>query len=258
MHPTLLSILSAPANVAEFRGVQRSQPEEGPVSANFGLVVAGDVAMASCWSVSGAKRFLDIVSAIVALLLLSPFMFVLALLVGFTSKGPIFFAQRRVGSHGRLFTIFKFRTMEVTPAQQHGPAITVHGDRRITRVGAVLRKYKLDELPQFYNVLNGDMSLVGPRPKLPHHEGMKMPFRPGLTGAATLAFRCEEKMLGTIPAKDLDLFYDLTVKPLKARLDSRYMEQATLMSDIGLLLETAIFCLGLKTELSTLDLRPSA
>lgn len=256
MHPTILSIFSAPATVTEFRGAQRNQVASHTL-AEGGLVVAVDVALASSWSVSGAKRFLDIASALVALLLLSPFMFVLALLVGFTSKGPIFFAQRRVGSHGHLFTIFKFRTMEVAPAQQSGPAITVHGDRRITRVGTVLRKYKLDELPQFYNVLNGDMSLVGPRPKLPHHEGMKMPFRPGLTGAATLAFRCEEKMLRSIPAQDLDLFYDLTVKPLKARLDSKYMEHATLHSDIWLLLHTAIACMGLSADVTTLDLSPS-
>lgn len=259
MKHTVFSILNAPVNVAEFRGVepQRTPPQTEAAEAEQSLVVFVKLARSSSWSVSSAKRFLDIVSSLVALLLLSPFMLALALLVGFTSKGPIFFAQRRVGSHGRLFTIFKFRTMEVAPAQS-GSAITVQGDRRVTRVGVVLRHFKLDELPQFYNVLSGDMSLVGPRPKLPHHEGMKMPFRPGLTGAATLAFRREEQMLRSIPEQDLDKFYDRTVKPLKARLDSEYMENATLLSDIGILLSTATACSGLGHDPSVLDLRHSA
>ncbi len=98
------------------------------------------------------------------------------------------------------------------------------------------------------------MSLVGPRPKLPHHEGMKMPFRPGLTGAATLAFRREEEMLRKVPPHDLDKFYDSTVKPLKARLDSEYMERATLTSDLGLLLSTASACIGLGYPAPALDL----
>jgi lipopolysaccharide/colanic/teichoic acid biosynthesis glycosyltransferase len=249
MKPTVFSILSAPVTVAEFRGTERMRSHPAGISPAEVLV-----AQASGWSVSRAKRFLDVVASLVGLLLFSPFMLILALLVGFTSKGPIFFAQRRVGSHGRLFTIFKFRTMEVSPPTQYGSPITVHGDRRITRVGIFLRRYKLDELPQFYNVLCGDMSLVGPRPKLPHHEGMKMPFRPGLTGAATLAFRREEEMLRKVPPHELDKFYDSTVKPLKARLDSEYMEQATLATDLGLLLCTASACVGLGYPAPALDL----
>jgi lipopolysaccharide/colanic/teichoic acid biosynthesis glycosyltransferase len=256
MKPPVFSIFNAPVSVVEFHGVDHSRVS----SREYDYVIAApslsavNVAQASRWSVSNAKRFLDIIASLIALLLLSPFMFALSLLVGLTSSGPVFFAQRRVGSHGRLFTIFKFRTMEVAPAQQAGPAITVHGDRRVTRVGAILRRYKLDELPQFYNVLSGDMSLVGPRPKLPHHEGMKMPFRPGLTGAATLAFRCEEEMLRSVPPQELDKFYDRTVKPLKARLDSEYMERATLISDLVLILSTAAACVGLRTGSASLDL----
>lgn len=257
MKHTVFSILNAPVTVAEFRG---GEPLRIPRKAEAADADPVEVrlAHASSWSVSSAKRFLDIISSLVALLLLSPFMLALALIVGFTSKGPIFFAQRRVGSHGKLFTIFKFRTMEVAPEQHSGSAITVQGDRRVTGAGAILRQFKLDELPQFYNVLSGDMSLVGPRPKLPHHEGMRMPFRPGLTGAATLAFRCEEQMLCSIPAQDLDKFYDRTVKPLKARLDSDYMENATLLTDIGILLSTATACSGLGRDPSLLELRQSA
>ncbi|HVJ08987.1 MAG TPA: sugar transferase [Acidisarcina sp.] len=253
MKHNVFSILNAPVNVAEFRGVEplRDTHRKEDTTAAPSAVIT--VARASSWSVSSAKRFLDVIASLIALLLLSPVMLVIALLVGFTSKGPVFFAQRRVGSHGRLFTIFKFRTMEVAPPQQSGSPITVQGDRRVTRVGAVLRRFKLDELPQFYNVLSGDMSLVGPRPKLPHHEGLKMPFRPGLTGAATLAFRCEEQMLRSIPSQDLDRFYDRTVKPMKARLDSEYMESATLLSDLGILLSTATACTGLSTKSTSLD-----
>jgi lipopolysaccharide/colanic/teichoic acid biosynthesis glycosyltransferase len=209
---------------------------------------ASNGVQASRWSVSRAKRFLDVIASLTAIALLSPFMFVLAMMVGLSTKGPIIFAQKRVGSHGKLFTIFKFRTMEVGSTQQGGPAITVHGDPRVTRLGAFLRRYKLDELPQLFNLLRGEMSLVGPRPKLPHHEAMGMPFRPGLTGAATLAFHREEEMLRLIPAHDLDGFYDRTVKPLKARLDWEYMGSATLASDLVLMINTAIACVRFRSD----------
>ncbi len=143
MKPTVFSILSAPVSVAEFRGAERLHTHSVEAVATVEVTVA----QASNWSVSRAKRFLDVVASLVGLLMFSPFMLLMGLLVGFTSKGPIFFAQRRVGSHGRLFTIFKFRTMEVAHASQNGSPITVHGDRRITRVGVYMRRYKLDELP---------------------------------------------------------------------------------------------------------------
>lgn len=196
----------------------------------------------SDWSISAGKRFLDVVVALLALVLLSPVFLIVALLVAFSSSGPIMFEQKRVGRLGQLFTIYKFRSMY--PASQHwGPTHTRCGDARVTRVGKVLRKYKLDELPQFYNVLRGDMSLVGPRPKIAQHEGLHMPFRPGLTGAATLAFRCEEEMLRNVPESDLEFYYAQTIKPLKTQLDSSYMERATLLSDAVMLLRTAAACI---------------
>jgi lipopolysaccharide/colanic/teichoic acid biosynthesis glycosyltransferase len=115
-------------------------------------------------------------------------------------------------------------------------------------LGAALRKYKLDELPQFYNVLVGDMSIVGPRPKLPHLEVMHMPFRPGLTGAATLAFRREEEMLQHIPEHELETFYSHSIKPLKARLDWAYMEQSTLKTDLALMIRTVAVCIGVRRD----------
>ncbi|MBV8674090.1 MAG: sugar transferase, partial [Acidobacteriaceae bacterium] len=154
----------------------------------------------------------------------------------------------RAGRNREEFTLYKFRSMRVKDPE--GPAITVSGDCRITRVGAFLRRYKLDELPQFWNVLKGNMSLVGPRPKLPHHEGLDLPYRPGITGLATLAFRDEEKILAPIPCDQLDAFYEICIKPRKARLDLEYMQSATLASDLKLLWRTGASCLIGPDELS--------
>jgi lipopolysaccharide/colanic/teichoic acid biosynthesis glycosyltransferase len=132
-----------------------------------------------------------------------------------------------------------------------GSLITVVGDSRITRAGAFLRRYKLDELPQFWNVLKGDMSLVGPRPKLPEHEALFLCVRPGLTGAATLAFRQEEEVLAGIPRHQLESFYQEVVKPSKAWIDTEYIATATFRSDLRLLSETCFSCLGISNRRST-------
>jgi lipopolysaccharide/colanic/teichoic acid biosynthesis glycosyltransferase len=179
----------------------------------------------------------------VALLVFFPLLLLAAVLVRYKSPGPVIFRQKRVGRDGELFTVFKFRTMTID-AQQDGPCLTKRGDPRVTRFGGFLRKYKLDELPQLINVLRGEMSLVGPRPKLPHLEVMHMPFRPGLTGAATLAFRCEEEMLQDIPDDELEAYYCRMIKPLKAKIDWDYMREATLMSDFSLLYETVFCCVS--------------
>lgn len=193
------------------------------------------------WSLSDGKRLFDLICAMVGLVVFFPLMIVIGVVVSLSSPGPIFFRQKRLGRWGSMFTIYKFRTM--IAEAENGPCITVQGDCRITRVGALLRKFKLDELPQFVNVIKGDMSFIGPRPKLPHHESLHMPFRPGITGAATLAFRCEEELLSRIPEQDLDLYYARTIKPLKARLDWEYMQRATWWTDLGLLWCTATACL---------------
>ena len=194
------------------------------------------------WSLSDAKRVFDLVAASVGIVLFFPLMLLIALVTGISSPGPILFTQRRMGRWGGLFTIYKFRTMVVDA--ESGPSITVQGDSRITPVGRWLRRFKLDELPQLVNVIKGDMSFVGPRPKLPHHESLHMPFRPGITGAATLAFRCEEELLRRVPAHDLDFFYARTIKPLKAKLDWEYMQRASCWTDLGLLWCTATACLS--------------
>jgi lipopolysaccharide/colanic/teichoic acid biosynthesis glycosyltransferase len=206
-----------------------------------------NVPPASPWVNSRARRLFDFSVAAVALLILSPLMAFCWILVRFSSRGPAFFRQFRAGRNGKEFALFKFRSMR-TYSFASRPGHTVLGDSRITSAGAFLRRYKMDELPQFWNVLKGDMSLVGPRPKLAHHEAFRMPYRPGLTGQATLAFRHEERMLLEIPRSQVDQFYQSVVKPIKARLDIDYMENATFSSDLRLLWRTFHRCINCSND----------
>ncbi|MGH9588346.1 MAG: sugar transferase [Acidobacteriaceae bacterium] len=202
-------------------------------------------AQSSPWVDSTGRRCFDFAMAAALLGLASPIMALTALLVRVTSPGPVLFRQSRAGRDRVPFTLYKFRSMHVNP--DPGSPLTVDGDPRITRVGAFLRRYKLDELPQLWNVLRGDLSLVGPRPKLPHLEALDLPYRPGVTGVATLAFRNEERILSEVCESQVDAFYDRCVKPRKAHLDQRYMRSATLWSDLGLLWRTASSCI-LRTD----------
>jgi lipopolysaccharide/colanic/teichoic acid biosynthesis glycosyltransferase len=193
----------------------------------------------SFWSLSIWKRAFDLACVIPALILLSPLMGIIALAVRLTSSGPIIFHQQRTGQHRKLFTIFKFRTM-VDNSEGLGPAHTAKGDPRIIPIGHFLRRFKLDELPQLYNVLRGEMTLVGPRPKLPDHEHTSMTCLPGITGAATLAFRHEARILCNVPSEYLDTFYRDHIIPLKMKLDADYMQTATLISDVRILCATVL------------------
>lgn len=171
-------------------------------------------------------------------------MLTIALCVRLSSPGAAFFTQYRVGRGGRHFRIYKFRTM-FSGSESNGPALTADGDCRITGIGFWLRKLKLDEVPQFYNVLRGDMSLVGPRPKLPQYFGIaNMPYRPGITGTASLAFRHEEEILSRVHPSQLNDFYNRHIRPLKARMDARYMCRATFWSDMRLVGATFFACLA--------------
>ena len=187
-----------------------------------------------------AKRLFDLLFAIAALLLLSPLLLLLALAIRLDSPGPVFFRQERVGRLGVLFRIHKFRTMRVD-AQAHGLAITVGQDARITRVGHWLRHYRLDELPQFVDVLLGRMSLVGPRPEVPRYVAHYPPalrarvlaVRPGITDPASLAHINESALLAA--AADPEREYIERILPAKLALQAAYAERATLRSDLGVL-----------------------
>ena len=205
------------------------------------IAAEGSLNDASPWSVSTLRRGIDVAVAGTALIILMPAILIAAILVRLGSPGPIFFRQRRMGRNGREFTLYKFRSMKFE--ETDGASITVMGDSRITPVGAFLRRYKLDELPQFWNVLRGDMGLVGPRPKLPHHEALCLTCRPGITGVATLAFHKEEEFLSAVPEDELEAFYELFVKPAKAQMDLEYMRTATLGTDLKILWRTVATCL---------------
>lgn len=186
------------------------------------------------WSGSKRKRIFDITVSTTALLASMPVLAVIAIAIKYDSPGPVLFRQQRLGKGQVPFTIYKFRTMRKDAAQL-GSTVTVKGDSRLTRLGKLLRRSKLDELPQFLNVLRGDMSMVGPRPKLAHHEKMDLTCRPGITGAATLVFAREEELLAQIDVDEIEQYTIEVLNPLKARLDSAYAANGTFMSDLRLL-----------------------
>lgn len=178
----------------------------------------------------------DCLIASLALILLSPFLLLVAALVKLSSRGPVLFRQTRMGKNGRTFQVLKFRSMRWS---EQGPAVTKAGDSRLTTIGKFLRRVKLDELPQLINVVRGDMSLVGPRPKLPHHQIYTLRVRPGVTGAASLAFCNEEHLLQNIPESALDGCQINFLMPIKRALDDEYTAKATFFSDLTLLFRTA-------------------
>lgn len=188
------------------------------------------------------KRLFDLVVSPFALILLSPILLFVAVLVKITSKGPVFFAQVRVGQNEKPFTIWKYRSM-CFRAEELGPPITASGDPRITRLGAILRKWKLDELPQFWNVLKGDMSVVGPRPELPCHvvgysieQRRVLAVKPGITDLASLHYREEERLLKN--NNDPERYYRETILPHKLALNVQYIERISLLQDLTLILST--------------------
>jgi lipopolysaccharide/colanic/teichoic acid biosynthesis glycosyltransferase len=183
------------------------------------------------------KRLFDSICVLPALPMLVLVFAVVGLAIRLTSRGPVLFLQKRMGRHRRTFTILKFRTMEQSENCRHN-CVTTSENQRFTPIGPFLRRWKLDELPQLLNVLMGDMSLVGSRPKLPEHQLGDLLCRPGITGAATLAFAREEQVLAFLPSRDLNDFYLTVVLPAKRRLDLEYMTSATLFSDFKLIVDT--------------------
>ena len=193
----------------------------------------------SPWSRSGAKRLFDCVCVLLVLPLLVPALLVVALVVWLTSSGPVLFLQQRMGRDGKPFTILKFRTMIHATDKAHH-AVTTAGNQRFTPVGSFLRRLKIDELPQLLNVLVGHMSLVGPRPKIREHVISHLPCRPGITGAATIAFALEEAVLDRVPKHHLESYYHKVVLPAKRQLDAEYMAHATFLSDFKLVVNSVL------------------
>lgn len=186
------------------------------------------------------KRALDIVAAAAGLVLLAPLLAAIAAAIKIDSPGPALFRQQRMGRGFRPFWIYKFRTMR---AGAPGPALTVGDDRRITRVGQWLRRTKLDELPQLFNILKGDMTIVGPRPEVPRYvEAFHRDYeeiltvRPGLTDLASLKYRDESALLGQ--SGDPEEEYVRRILPDKIRLAKAYIRQSSLAFDLRLILQT--------------------
>ena len=187
------------------------------------------------------KRGFDLVVACAGLAVLSPLLVIVAVLIKIDSPGTVLFRGLRAGKDGRPFHIFKFRTM-VQNAAQLGLGITSAGDPRITRVGRWLRRTKIDELPQLWNVIRGEMSLVGPRPEDTRYVALYtdeqrriLSVRPGITSPASIQFRHEESML---PPGDVDA-YVRNVMPAKIEIELRYLERRSFWSDLVMLARTA-------------------
>jgi len=188
-------------------------------------------------------RSMDVVVALVLLAMFSPVVLVVGVVIAVSYGRPILFVQRRVGRGGALFDLFKFRTMCVD-APASGSAVTIGIDRRITHVGHVLRRYKLDELPQFFNVLRGDMSLIGPRPEVEKYvanyteeQRRVLDVRPGITDPASLYYRDEAALLATFT--DPERAYVEVVLPHKLSMSIEYLRTRTVLSDLCLLVRTA-------------------
>lgn len=192
----------------------------------------------SRWSASLSKRLFDIGCVVLSLPVTVPGLLLTGLAVRLSSRGPVLFRQQRMGCHGQTFTIYKFRTMPVRRSSTSRPVVTTAINQRFTPVGPFLRRWKLDELPQLINVLRGDMSLVGPRPKVPSHQANRLNCRPGITGRATIVFAREEVTLANIPTAQLDAYYHGVVLPLKQMLDEDYMASATFASDLKLIVQS--------------------
>ena len=193
------------------------------------------------------KRIFDFLLSFFGIIILSPIFIIVSIAIKLDSKGSILFLQKRVGRYGKEFNIYKFRTM-VTDAEKLGKQITVGKDNRITRVGAFLRKFKIDELPQLFNVLKGDMSLVGPRPEVPKYVALYneeqrkvLDIRPGITDMASLRYKDENDILGKVD--NPEEYYINVIMKDKLNLNLEYIEKSNVFFDIYLIIKTIIKCI---------------
>jgi lipopolysaccharide/colanic/teichoic acid biosynthesis glycosyltransferase len=188
------------------------------------------------------KRIFDLTFSFFGLVVLLPVMLILAILIKIKMPGPILFKQKRVGQNGILFTMVKFRTMKINHG---GSTISVKGESRITPLGAKLRKYKLDELPELWNVLVGEMSFVGPRPDVPGYADQLqgedrniLLLKPGITGPASMKYSNEEEILAL--QEDPKLYNDTVIFPDKVRINLEYLKRRNIVMDIEFILLTVL------------------
>jgi len=188
------------------------------------------------------KRFFDLLLSFVGILALAPVLLIVAIAVKCSSRGPVLYTQKRSGLHGSIFSVYKFRTM-VDRAETLGTSVTTQADPRVTSLGRFLRRTKLDELPQLFNVLKGDMSFVGPRPDVPEIVAKYTPeikkilsVRPGITSLATLHFRDEEVLLSK--AENPDRFYEKILVPFKVELAMEHVRRHSFWFDFKVLVQT--------------------
>jgi len=192
---------------------------------------------------TGIPRALEAAIALVGLIVCAPLLVLCGVAVAMTSRGPVFFRQERIGRGGRRFILYKLRTMRGSITKS---ALTAGGDPRVTRAGKFLRRYKLDELPQLWNVVKGDMSLVGPRPEVPRYVSIDSPLwrhvlrvRPGLTDPVSLRLRNEESVLAGVTG-DYERFYIEALQPFKLKRNIAYLHRRTWRSDVRVLCQTVI------------------
>ena len=199
------------------------------------------------------KRLFDIIFSIIGLIVLSPIFIVLAIIIKIDSKGPVFFRQERVTRYGRTFRIYKFRTM-VQNADKKGASITAKNDKRITRAGKLIRKCRLDEIPQLINILIGDMSFVGTRPEVQkyvnkYNNEMKatLLMRAGVTSRASIFFKDEDIIISRYAANknNIDDIYVDKVLPLKMRENLNYIKNFNIIFDIIIVFQTIFAVIGI-------------
>jgi len=189
-----------------------------------------------------SKRLFDLLFSTLGLIFLMPIFLIIGLLIKIEDGGPVLFIQERVGYRGRVFNIYKFRTMRVG-AEKMGLQITVDGDKRITKIGKILRKYKIDELPQLFNVIKGDMSLVGPRPEVPYYvclyndkQRKVLEIMPGITDLASILFKNEDEILSR--SQDPEFEYINNIIDQKIQINLAYAEKSNSLKDFMLVIKT--------------------
>lgn len=190
-----------------------------------------------------AKRTFDLFFSLIGIIITIPILILVSIMIKLTSKGPIIFKQERVGKNKKIFYIYKFRTMTDYDDKASDRQVTVINDQRITRIGRILRKYKIDELPQLYNVLKGDMSFVGPRPEVKKYVKFYeeeydeiLKIKPGITDLASIEYIDENTIISKY--SDPEKIYIEEVLPKKLMLNKRYIEEMSIKNDILIILKT--------------------